>query len=490
MRKSLCRKWTSAFGIRTSGLCRSAPIESAWLSCGISPSGGKKIGDTNWLGPASCAWTMRRSEACLYRPISLLMSLLLWKLAPRRKAPFQLADRCWPASLALAAASQLGAPIQTSASDADGATPEEALRELAPDSDTRSIDKQGDAHERCLCPPEDWLANRERALANGCPAWIQHVADAASVLLCHAYELSRGVECRFAGYQSQTGNPEPKEDTDLTECVIKFDWLFGAPGCSYQTGVPFKELSGACDVHCEPGRQCYCKAALLVEVPSAFARRLLRCDAPRRAAMAAAKCSDDLAAAALPHSAATALRVVAATPPSMVRLAYLRDRDFELQLPAQPPPTCTYLGQPKDDGNFTHASAEWSVPKRALLRTKVAFEWRAQRGDNTISTQVHPPPDFKSVKNSQQVPIPERFLTAKRLIDIFERICSKSLAKLGKRKPPHTLISCQLLGAPKERTVGQEDIRVLGMGNGESVEHLMIARIKDDVYVCCTDVDA
>ena len=197
MRKSLCRKWTSAFGIRTSGLCRSAPIESAWLSCGISPSGGKKIGDTNWLGPASCAWTMRRSEACLYRPISLLMSPLLWKLAPRRKAPFQLADRCWPASLALAAASQLGAPIQTSASDADGATPEEALRELAPDSDTRSIDKQGNAHERCLCPPEDWLVNRERALANGCPAWIQHVADAASVLLCHAYELSRGVECRF-----------------------------------------------------------------------------------------------------------------------------------------------------------------------------------------------------------------------------------------------------------------------------------------------------
>ena len=175
---------------------------------------------------------MLSGKACLYRPISLLMSPLLWKLAQRRKAPFQLADRCWPASLALAAASQLGAPIQTSASDADGATSEEALRELAPDSDTRSIDKQGDAHERCLCPPEDWLVNRERALANGCPAWIQHVADAASVLLCHAYELSRGVECRFAGYQSQTGNPEPKEDTDLTECVIKFDWLFGAPGCS------------------------------------------------------------------------------------------------------------------------------------------------------------------------------------------------------------------------------------------------------------------
>ena len=28
------------------------------------------------------------------------------------------------------------------------------------------------------------------------------------------------------------------------------------------------------------------------------------------------------------------------------------------------------------------------------------------------------------------------------------------------------------------------------MANGESVEHLIIARIKGDVYVCCTDADA
>ena len=138
----------------------------------------------------------------------------------------------------------------------------------------------------------------------------------------------------------------------------------------------------------------------------------------------------------------------------MVRLARLRDRDFELQLPAQPPPTCTYLGQPKDDGNFAHASAEWSFPERGLLRTKVAFEWRVQRGSHTIATRVDPPPDYDVVKKSQQVAIPDRFVTAKRLLDSFDRICGRSLAKLGKCKPPHTLISCQLLGRRRDGQLG------------------------------------
>ena len=171
----------------------------------------------------------------------------------------------------------------------------------------------------------------------------------------------------------------------------------------------------------------------------------------------------------------------------MVRLAHLRDQDFELQLPAQPPPTCTYLGQPKDDGNFGHASVQWSFPKGGLLRTKVAFEWRAQRGEHTVVTRVDPPLDYEAVKKSQQVAIPDRFVTAKRLVDIFECICGKSLAKLGKHKPPHTLISCRLLGAPQRWAVGQEDVRALGMANGESVEHLMIAHVQGDVYVCCAD---
>ena len=175
--------------------------------------------------------------------------------------------------------------MQTSVSDGDAAAPQEAPEELAPESDAGSGGQEGKALRaawQCRCPRGDWRTNRERALANNCPAWMQHVADAASVLLRHSYELSSGIECRFAGYQSQTGNLEPTEDTELTECVVKFDWLVEAFGCSYQAGVQFKDLSDACDVHCEPGRPCDCKAAALIEVPPAMARRLLRCDDPRR----------------------------------------------------------------------------------------------------------------------------------------------------------------------------------------------------------------
>ena len=86
--------------------------------------------------------------------------------------------------------------MQASVPDGDEEVPEEELREHAPEGDASSAGKEGDVPTRCLCPPSDWRINRERALANSCPAWIQHVADAASVLLRHAYELSSGVECR------------------------------------------------------------------------------------------------------------------------------------------------------------------------------------------------------------------------------------------------------------------------------------------------------
>ena len=72
------------------------------------------------------------------------------------------------------------------------------------------------------------------ALGNNCPAWIQHVADAAPVLLCHSYELSGGVGCRFAGYRSQVGAPPLDEDSDLTESVVTFDWHLSALQCSHQ----------------------------------------------------------------------------------------------------------------------------------------------------------------------------------------------------------------------------------------------------------------
>ena len=383
--------------------------------------------------------------------------------------------------------------MQVGVSDAGETAPKVLTEEAVPERDPTAGEQEGKPARRgwqCLCPRGDWQTNRERALANNCPAWIQHVADAASVLLLHSYELSGGIECRFAGYQSHAGNPKPTEDTDLTECVVRFDWVVDALGCSYQAGVPFAELSDACEARCDPGRPCDCKAAALIDVPPAMARRLLDSDTPRRVAMAAAKRSEDAAAAALPRTYAGALKIAAATPPRMVRLARLRDQHFELPLPAQAPPTCTYLGQPKGDGHFAHASIEWSFPERGLLRTKVAFEWRVQRGDRTISSRVDPPPRYDVVRGTQQVAIPERFLTAKRLLDVFDGICGKSLAKLGKRRPPHTLIACQLLGVPKAWTVGRGDIRTLSIDNGGALEHLVLAHIKGDVFVCCSDMEA
>ena len=83
--------------------------------------------------------------------------------------------------------------MQASVSDADEAAPQEAREELAPESDAGSGGQEGKALRaawQCLCPRGDWRTNRERALANKCPAWIQHVADAAPVLLCHLYEIA------------------------------------------------------------------------------------------------------------------------------------------------------------------------------------------------------------------------------------------------------------------------------------------------------------
>ena len=94
------------------------------------------------------------------------------------------------------------------------------------------------------------------------------------------------------------------------------------------------------------------------------------------------------------------------------------------------------------------------------------------------------------MKKSQLVAIPDRFVTAKRLLDVFDRICAKSLAKLGKRKPPCTLVSCQLLGSPKQWEAGREDFRMISTGDGRSMEHLILAHVKDEAYVCCSDADA
>ena len=76
--------------------------------------------------------------------------------------------------------------MQTNASDADEAAPREAPVDLLPEGHEACSAGQGGAPRKarqCLCPRGDWRTNRERALANNCPAWIQHVADAAPVLL-------------------------------------------------------------------------------------------------------------------------------------------------------------------------------------------------------------------------------------------------------------------------------------------------------------------
>ena len=62
--------------------------------------------------------------------------------------------------------------MQASVPDGDEEVPEEELREHAPEGDASSAGREGDVPTRCLCPPSDWRSNRERALANNCPAWI------------------------------------------------------------------------------------------------------------------------------------------------------------------------------------------------------------------------------------------------------------------------------------------------------------------------------
>ena len=202
------------------------------------------------LGPASFAWTMRRSEECRYRPTSLQRSQPSSRLTRRTKAPCQLTCPAQCAVNNLMMLLSQGRQTKTSPLMRTMWDRRSRFRSPRPSAIQPAVATQpmprGDA---CAHPKTGGPTGSARWQKN-CPYWIQHVADAASVLLRHAYELSIGAECRFAGYRSQTGSPEPTEETDLTECIVKFEWLFGASARSYQAGVPFQELSAACDVHC------------------------------------------------------------------------------------------------------------------------------------------------------------------------------------------------------------------------------------------------
>ena len=139
--------------------------------------------------------------------------------------------------------------------------------EAAPQSSATSSGGQQGGAWQCLCPRGDWRANWERAWANDCPFWIQHVADAAATLLRHSYELSGGIGCRFAGYRNQADGQELTEEDVTSQSVVVFDWKHGALQRPYQAEVPYGQLAAAFAIHCQAVRPCTCKAGMLIEVP-------------------------------------------------------------------------------------------------------------------------------------------------------------------------------------------------------------------------------
>ena len=344
---------------------------------------------------------------------------------------------------------------------------------------------------RCLCPRDHWQTVLERARSNDSTDWIQCAADGALALLRHAYELSEASECSctFAGFQS-FGGKKLTADDDLGDAFVVFDWAVGPRQRSFSSKVLYEELARVVENYCDPTVPCNCKAGALVEPPAAMAQRLLEKDQPRRCMLAAAKNSEDLAAALIPRAPSKPLRVMAITPLYLLRFTAFEEGHVELQLPEQKPLKCVYLGQPKEDGNFAHASLDWAAPERGIKRTNVSFEWHAQRGDQTLVARTDPPLRFGTLEKSQQIGAPEHFLMAKKLLDVFEGICHRSLARLGKHKPPCTIAACRLLGSPKRASIDPGDIHTLSRGDGTVAEHLLTGHIKAHEYVCCTEEGA
>ena len=89
------------------------------------------------------------------------------------------------------------------------------------------------------------------------------------------------------------------------------------------------------------------------------------------------------------------------------------------------------------------------------------------------------------MKASTSIELPEHFRTAKKLLDVFEGVCQRSLARLGKYRPPCTVVACKLLGSPKRGSVDPGDVHALRCEDGSVTEHLLTAHIKEHKYVCC-----
>ena len=161
----------------------------------------------------------------------------------------------------------------------------------------------------------------------------------------------------------------------------------------------------------------------MVEPPATMAYYLLQSDDGRLRMLAAAKKSGEAAATLIPCAPSKPLKVMAITPLHMLRFTAFRDGHIELQLPEQKQLSCVYLGQPKDDGGFAHASLDWAVPERGACRTKVSFEWHAQRGEQTLVARTDPPLRYDTLAKSQEVGIPEHFHMARKLL-----VCVQTLS--------------------------------------------------------------
>ena len=391
----------------------------------------------------------------------------------------------------------LGQPASDDCVDEDDVCGKEVGAEPGGTSDGSAIqEKPGlkGAAWQCLCPRGNWQENRERAKANDSPIWIQCSADAAMTILRKTYELSTDFECscRFAGFERLFGGRQLTDEDCLDDALIVFHWESRAFQRAYTTKVLYETLASSYDEHCTSGVPCCCSAGRLIEVPAEMAQRLLELDVGRRHAISAAKASQELAAATFLKSQSKPMRILAATPLHLLRHSPLHGGYAETQLPAQHPIECVYLGQPKVDGSYAHASIEWTRPGGAR-DTGLVFEWRAPRGDDDpVATRTCPPMRYDGVRQSKRVPIPEHFTLAKDMLCVFENVCQRSLARLAREyTPPCTVVSCRLLGVPKhETTVGQGDFRTFFEEDGRAVEHLLVSQVKGDVYVCCSDPEA
>ena len=83
-----------------------------------------------------------------------------------------------------------------------------------------------------------------------------------------------------------------------------------------------------------------------------------------------------------------------------------------------------------------------------------------QRGERPILARTDLPLRYDALK------IPEHYLMTKKTLEVFEGIRHRSLTRLGKYRPPCTVVACRLLGSPKHGAAGPEDLRTFRQDDG------------------------